>query len=184
MKSKSTINEEMIYTGMPECKEDMTLSSLNKIKTLNILTSEKRNPPIIKNYTTSMDAETFFFGDCNVMITNPNSYFNEKCLVDEKELAHFLQQNLEQYKRTFDELATATREFMLEQKKEKDMSYQLSCVKKVLDTVPIKELIKETSISACYLSELKHGKRSLNSMSVKKFKELYSVREKMVILSE
>lgn len=119
--------------------------------------------------------ETFFLGRTRVTIVNLNSYFpNEPT---KENLGEFLAKSNGIYETNFNDLATASRDFY---KYEHSLDLQRETITKYLNATSNKVIMQEVGLSNKVVSELKHKKSDLKSMTIDIFERLYRTAAKKV----
>lgn len=112
--------------------------------------------------------ETFYFGNNQVTIVNPNHYFPHAMTIDEKE--HYFEKNNDLFERNFRDLADAS---LLFYKYEHSFETQNVLIRKYLNTTSTKVIITETKISYTTINELKRNKRKLEAAQLQTIEKLY-----------
>ena len=115
-----------------------------------------------------MDKETFFLGESNVTIENPNRYL--KKAFSEDEFSLLVEKVNQEYTRCFRSLAYASRDFY---HFETNFSIQKELVETYLEQFPCHVISKQTTVSYTVVNQLKNRKRLVGSVSLEIFEKLY-----------
>lgn len=113
--------------------------------------------------------ETFFFGEIEVVLINPNSYLPEE--YSKRAVQKFEKQNQDNYRNTFRSLAQASRAFYL---LTTSFAHQKELVSMYLSMNTTQHIHEKTGLSVTTITELKRGSRRLESLKMENFEKLYS----------
>ncbi len=119
--------------------------------------------------------ETFFFGEIEVVLINPNSYL--PVVYSERAVQRFEKQNQDNYRNTFRSLAQASRAFYL---LTTSLDHQKELVSIYLNRNNTQYIREKTGLSVTTITELKRGNRRLESLKMENFEKLYSEAKKEV----
>ena len=114
------------------------------------------------------DKETFYLGDSDVTIVNPNVHFPAD--LTPENIQSFLSINQNDYESTYRELADISREmFCLN----KDLSVHKTKIKKFLQSNSTAEISAAVKVSTTTINDIKKGKRPLENINMGLFEKLY-----------
>lgn len=119
--------------------------------------------------------ETFFLGRIHVTLIDPNSYFPSEST--QENISVFLTKSREIFEINFNDLGRASRDFY---KYEHSLDIQRETITKYLDMTSNKVVMEEVGLSNKAVSELKHKKSDLKSMTLDTFEKLYRCAAKKV----
>lgn len=119
--------------------------------------------------------ETFFLGRTHVTIIDPSSHFPSEATAES--ISKFLTKSREIFEANFNNLATASRDFY---EYEHSLELQRATITKYLDRTSNKVVMEEVGLSNKAVSELKHKKSDLKSMTIDTFEKLYKCAAKKV----